>query len=449
MIIPSLESLNIVENIAITMKEKTFHHHYHLLLDIANTYPKDYRLTYLEIGAYAGGSACLMMHRPHTDVISIDLGWPIDPEIVLKNVWQFNKHQNSYSYIKGDSKSDDVKNRVKNVKADILFIDGDHSYMGVWNDFLNYRHLVNNGGYIVFDDYNDHMHSPMVKSAVDHICNLITDDFEIIGTFSNIFNAKGDTNEAKDGNCFVIRKKDKLPGFDIPIAICIATYYKEDGSTIKLLEKTLDSVFNQTYKNFKVFLYGDHYTNEDQVVELIKKYPSDKIIFKNIPYARERQLHKDKKTLWKYGGVNTVNKAIDYAIDCGYSYVARLDHDDLWENNHLQEIVNCVEITGADFICTRAKHVTGFTLPIIFETLEKYVKFYPIYNQIVHSSVCMNFAKIPLRYRDLWLDNGSIDSKTLPGDGDMWERCRKYMISNSLRSVCINKVTCIHDTETT
>lgn len=449
MIIPTLESLNIVQNISIIINGKTFHHHYHILLDIANSYPKDYKLTYLEIGAYAGGSACLLMHRPYTDIISIDLGWPIDPHIVLKNVWHFNKHENSYSYIKGDSNSEDVKSKVKNVKADILFIDGDHSYMGVWNDFLNYRHLVKHGGYIIFDDYNDQKHSPMVKSAVDHICNLITDDFEIIGTFSNILNAKGDTNEAKDGNCFVIRKKDKLPGFEIPIAVCISTYYKEDGSTIKLLEKTLDSVFKQTYKNFKVFLFGDHYTEEFQVVELLKKYPTDKIIFKNMSFSRERKFHTDKKTLWMYGGVNTVNKAIDYALDSGFSYVARLDHDDLWQSNHLQEIVKCIEVTGADFICTRAKHTNGWTLPILFETTERYIRFNPIYNGIVHSSVCINFDKIPLRYRDLWLDNGLVNDKTLPSDGDMWERCRKYILKNNLRSICINKVTCNHDTERT
>ena len=34
-----------------------------------------------------------------------------------------------------------------------MFIDGDHSYQAVFNDFYMYKDLVEVGGYIVFDDY--------------------------------------------------------------------------------------------------------------------------------------------------------------------------------------------------------------------------------------------------------------------------------------------------------
>ena len=37
----------------------------------------------------------------------------------------------------------------------LLFIDGDHSYKGVMDDFKNYFEFVNEGGIIVFDNYND------------------------------------------------------------------------------------------------------------------------------------------------------------------------------------------------------------------------------------------------------------------------------------------------------
>lgn len=39
-----------------------------------------------------------------------------------------------------------------NIKFDILFIDGDHSYDGVKNDYINYLKFVENGGYLIFHD---------------------------------------------------------------------------------------------------------------------------------------------------------------------------------------------------------------------------------------------------------------------------------------------------------
>jgi len=36
------------------------------------------------------------------------------------------------------------------------------------------------------------------------------------------------------------------------LSIVIATYYRKDGSTKKYLTKALDSVFNQTYQDFKI-----------------------------------------------------------------------------------------------------------------------------------------------------------------------------------------------------
>ena len=67
-----------------------------------------------------------------------------------------------------------------------------------------YKDLVNVGGYIVFDDYYDDVHSPDVKKALDEIIlpNLV--DFEIIGTFENHLGAY--PSELLDGNCYVIKK---------------------------------------------------------------------------------------------------------------------------------------------------------------------------------------------------------------------------------------------------
>jgi predicted O-methyltransferase YrrM len=204
-------SLDIVRQIATNVP--TFHHHYHILFDIANTFG-DNKINYVEIGAYAGGSSCLMLQRLNTTVVSIDLGEPIPRGQVFENVINYKNNNNYYKYIQGNSQLIETKNQLIEAlsnsrvlgytnKIDILFIDGDHSFIGVMADYVMYSDLVKVGGYIVFDDYRDDIHSPDVKKVVDSLLTNLT-DYEIIGTFTNELGAH--PIELKEGNCFVIKK---------------------------------------------------------------------------------------------------------------------------------------------------------------------------------------------------------------------------------------------------
>ncbi len=198
-------SLIAIENISNQINNQTFHHHYHILYDIANSYPTDYKLNYVEIGCYAGGSACLLLQRENTNVFSIDLGNPINPDIVKQNVNKLNKHNNNYNYIKGSSHDLKTFNKLRECvdEIDILFIDGDHSYDGVILDFEMYSKLVKSGGYIIFDDYNDYQYSPQVKPAVDNIISNLNTSYNIIGTVKNVLGAR--PTELIDGNCFIMQ----------------------------------------------------------------------------------------------------------------------------------------------------------------------------------------------------------------------------------------------------
>lgn len=200
------ESLTLTQKISKEIDEQTFHHHYHILYDIATSYDSLKDLTYVEIGCYAGGSACLLLQRPNTNVISIDLGTPMPPDVVQQNVSKLNVHKNSYIYLQGNSQTVEMVEQLKtNInEIDILFIDGDHSYQGVINDFLLYNELVTSGGYIVFDDYNDWEHSPEVKLAVNNLVESYKSQFEIIGTITNTYEAR--PASYKEGNVFIIKK---------------------------------------------------------------------------------------------------------------------------------------------------------------------------------------------------------------------------------------------------
>jgi predicted O-methyltransferase YrrM len=207
---PTIDSINKINHIILNMEGRTFHNHYHILYDLCSSFSKD-NINYLEIGTYCGASASLMAsHEKVRNVFSIDIGNPINKEIPISNVKKFKNENCNYLYIEGDSREKSIVTYVKNnlPKIDILFIDGDHSYNAVIEDFNNYKDVVSKNGFIVFDDYMDFIHSPHVNSAVNDIVKTLNPKkFEIIGSVK--YNLLKETNEPnlESSNEFIIRKK--------------------------------------------------------------------------------------------------------------------------------------------------------------------------------------------------------------------------------------------------
>jgi glycosyltransferase involved in cell wall biosynthesis len=226
--------------------------------------------------------------------------------------------------------------------------------------------------------------------------------------------------------------------------ICISTYQRKDGKTPELLRRALDSVFNQTYKNFKIFLIGDKYENNDEFEKILSEYPSEKIYYENLEIANERDFYNNKMAIWSYGGVNALNRCIDVAFSNNFVFLCHLDHDDWWYPNHLENIKNCIEETNADWICTKSTYASaGQFLPNLMSK-DKYIKFEPGWAKLIHSSVCINYKNIPLKYRDLFKITGKVG---LPADADLWERIKVFAKENNKKCILINELTCRHDEE--
>jgi predicted O-methyltransferase YrrM len=211
MITPTKESLDMVR--AISDSVPTFHHHFHILYDIARLFTG--YVHYAEIGTYRGASACLMLQRPMTIVLTIDKGEHVNKDEVLHNLDSCNIHNNRFIYIEGDSHTEKIKDAVKGFlgKIDILYIDGDHSREGIIRDFELYEPLVSKDGYIVFDDYNDRIYNPQVHDVIYEIVSGLLDssyaaglkEYQIIGTLENNLGAYC-LYDIKGGNCFIVKK---------------------------------------------------------------------------------------------------------------------------------------------------------------------------------------------------------------------------------------------------
>jgi predicted O-methyltransferase YrrM len=186
----TLESHNILKNINQQITGRVFHNHTHILYDLRTMIQKDLAV-YLEIGTCSGSSFCLILqHNKKTKVIGIDDGTtaPGGIETTLKNINKLNVHNYDNELIIGSSSDESI---IKNIKQqisgiDIFFIDGNHSFEAVVSDFLNYKDLILQGGYVVFDDYHDYKWSPQVKHAVDYMFNVgIFEGFEVLGYLEN------------------------------------------------------------------------------------------------------------------------------------------------------------------------------------------------------------------------------------------------------------------------
>lgn len=186
----SLEK-NIINNI----DGRICHHRIRILHTIFKL--NDYN-SYLEIGVHNGSSmSYVVSNDKKINCYGIDLfedtsgRYKNEDKINLLrtkyNIEKNNKHSD-IELIKGNSFSSDTITKIKSVlkeKVDVLFIDGDHSYTGVKNDFLNYSNFVKSNGLIVLDDFDINVLENW-PGILKFVCEHIYDnpDYKILGVYA-------------------------------------------------------------------------------------------------------------------------------------------------------------------------------------------------------------------------------------------------------------------------
>lgn len=128
----------------------------------------------LEIGTKFGGTFYLWSSiNPGPGMnISIDMndgglhGGISEEEMDKRDLW-FQERFDNVHFIRGDSHSSEIFNQTWGIlipsfirtndtrRIDFLFIDGDHSYEGVKQDFLDYEPFCKKDSIICFHDIND------------------------------------------------------------------------------------------------------------------------------------------------------------------------------------------------------------------------------------------------------------------------------------------------------
>lgn len=229
------------------------------------------------------------------------------------------------------------------------------------------------------------------------------------------------------------------------LGIVITTYQRPDGNTPSYLTRALLSIKNQIHQDYKVFLIGDKYTDNDEFITLSKSIiPHNKIYYENLPIAVERDRYpQGGLSLWRCGGVNAGNHGISKCYEEGLTYICHLDHDDYWSEDHLSSINHVIENIDntAAVIYTCSTYSNRHLPPVIVDN--EIINDIPKPERTIHSSICIDYSKVYLKYRDTQYEIGI----PYPADADLLQRLGTQIIENNLKSYLIKRITCFHPEE--
>jgi len=180
----------------------------------------------LEIGSNYGGTSYALCHI-YDYVISLDIKHH-------ENFDRIKEEFPNYSYIISDSTLNDTVKIIKNlgIEFDFIFIDGDHSYDGVKNDYDKYKQFLSHDGFLGFHD--------IIPSEETEKYNIFVHKFfnELKETYNEVYE-------------FIATEKDP--------------FYRKDNLFHKILENQPYGIWGGIglIKNNKVSIFSHNYLDNE------------------------------------------------------------------------------------------------------------------------------------------------------------------------------------------
>jgi len=228
--------------------------------------------------------------------------------------------------------------------------------------------------------------------------------------------------------------------------IVMAKYYRKNNKTKNYLNRSINSIINQTFSDWQLIIVGDKYEPEEELLEIINEFKqktSNKIIYlKNL--VVERDFIKDNNKLWNVAGATSINIGLNYLRDNNIKYYCHLDDDDYWNEKHLSALneiyskyENCV------FSNTQSKYINT-VLPKTNNFVIKENNLLPQERIMVHSSYSFRCDIIKFNYYTIFTE----DSYFYPSDAIMLNNIQKFILENKQYCAIYNPVlTCYHEIE--
>lgn len=122
------------------------------------------------------------------------------------------------------------------------------------------------------------------------------------------------------------------------VSIIIATY-----NSSHVLRYAIQSVLDSSFQNWEMLIIGDHCTDDTQ--QVVESFGDDRISFSNLDQNSGQQAKPTNVALSRVQG----------------KYVAFLNQDDLYFQDHLAKCVQEIEDSAADFLVTPALKISPST----------------------------------------------------------------------------------------
>lgn len=113
-----------------------------------------------------------------------------------------------------------------------------------------------------------------------------------------------------------------------------------------VVERTLPSLFAQTYRNFEIVIVGDGPT--DGTKELLAKIPDPRLRYYEMPHYM--RYPREVKSRWFVGGVPARNKALQLARG---RWITELDDDDVFAPDHIESLLRFSQRGGYEFVSAK------------------------------------------------------------------------------------------------
>ena len=127
-----------------------------------------------------------------------------------------------------------------------------------------------------------------------------------------------------------------------------------------LCERTLASLRRQSYERWEAHVVGDHCTDDTDV--RVRKLNDPRITFTNLPWRGPYP--DDAKARWYVAGAAPANAGLAAARG---AWIAPLDHDDEWDDDHLECLLEAAQRNRAELAYGRLRVVDATTGDFISE----------------------------------------------------------------------------------
>lgn len=133
--------------------------------------------------------------------------------------------------------------------------------------------------------------------------------------------------------------------YAIPRSTPLISVYVPTYNRAKLLiDRAVSSVLAQTYTHFELIIVGDHCTDDTEA--RVARIRDPRIRFYNLPKRRPRY-PETVENHWFAGPVMAANRALELVRG---QWIARIDDDDIWTEDHLEALYTHAHRGGYEFV---------------------------------------------------------------------------------------------------